>query len=80
MVNEPFIPSIIYYMGKKSSQTIQDATFISSTPFFQTDPTMSRQEIESIVAKFSTNQLIHANFRPTLSGNRIWRKILFRKH
>ena len=53
----------IYHLlhGKKSSQTIQDAYLFHLTPFFHTYPTISWQEIESIITKFATNEWIHAD-------------------
>src|SRR3954463_2937143 len=52
----------IYHLlhGKKSSQTIQDAYLFHLTPFFQTYPNVSRQEIESIITKFASNEWIHS--------------------
>ena len=69
----------IYHLlhGKKSSQTIQDAYLFHLTPFFHTYPTISRQEIESIITKFATNEWIHADSNQHYLVTDLGEKILF---
>ena len=50
----------IYHLlkGKKSSQTIQDTHLFHLQPLFQTETNLSRNELEKIVAKFLSDQLL----------------------
>ena len=66
----------IYHLlkGKKSSQTIQDTHLFHLQPLFQTETNLSRNELEKIVAKFLSDQLLINISDQSLSCYRIWRK------
>ncbi len=56
---ERTISSIFHLLhGKQSSQTIQDAFLYRLTPFFNTFPYLSRQELAEMIAFFKTNEWI----------------------